>query len=81
MDGRPVRLAARTRARGTFVSRFATIMDRHNADEWTPLSTLTEDQARFHVYDSLLGVRRPRVRVRLLGRATRRRWSLGGPVR
>jgi 2-oxoglutarate dehydrogenase E1 component len=54
MDGRPVRLAGQDSRRGTFVSRFATIIDRNNADEWTPLSTLTEDQARFHVYDSLL---------------------------
>jgi 2-oxoglutarate dehydrogenase E1 component len=54
MEGRPVRLAGQDSRRGTFVSRFATIIDRKNADEWTPLSTLTEDQARFHVYDSLL---------------------------
>ena len=54
MDGRPVRLAGQDSRRGTFVSRFATIIDRKNADEWTPLSSLTEDQARFHVYDSLL---------------------------
>ena len=54
MDGRPVRLAGQDSRRGTFVSRFATIIDRHNADEWTPLSNLTEDQAKFHVYDSLL---------------------------
>ncbi len=54
MDGRPVRLAGQDSRRGTFVSRFATIIDRKNADEWTPLASLTEDQARFHVYDSLL---------------------------
>ena len=54
MDGRPVRLAGQDSRRGTFVSRFATIIDRVNADEWTPLSALTEDQAKFHVYDSLL---------------------------
>ncbi len=54
MDGRPVRLAGQDSRRGTFVSRFATIIDRTNADEWTPLANLTEDQARFHVYDSLL---------------------------
>ena len=54
MDGRPVRLAGQDSRRGTFVSRFATIIDRINADEWTPLSNLTEDQAKFHVYDSLL---------------------------
>jgi 2-oxoglutarate dehydrogenase E1 component len=47
-------MAGQDSRRGTFVSRFATIIDRHNADEWTPLSSLTEDQAKFHVYDSLL---------------------------
>ncbi|HWM75413.1 MAG TPA: multifunctional oxoglutarate decarboxylase/oxoglutarate dehydrogenase thiamine pyrophosphate-binding subunit/dihydrolipoyllysine-residue succinyltransferase subunit, partial [Nocardioides sp.] len=54
MDGRPVRLAGQDSRRGTFVQRFATIIDRVNADEWTPLSNLTEDQAKFHIYDSLL---------------------------
>ncbi|MBO0841642.1 MAG: multifunctional oxoglutarate decarboxylase/oxoglutarate dehydrogenase thiamine pyrophosphate-binding subunit/dihydrolipoyllysine-residue succinyltransferase subunit [Nocardioides sp.] len=54
MDGRPVRLAGQDSRRGTFASRFATIIDRKNADEWTPLNNLTEDQAKFYVYDSLL---------------------------
>ncbi|QIK75897.1 multifunctional oxoglutarate decarboxylase/oxoglutarate dehydrogenase thiamine pyrophosphate-binding subunit/dihydrolipoyllysine-residue succinyltransferase subunit [Nocardioides piscis] len=54
MDGRPVRLAGQDSRRGTFVQRFATIIDRTNADEWTPLTNLTEDQAKFHIYDSLL---------------------------
>ena len=54
MEGRPVRLAGQDSRRGTFVSRFATIIDRVNADEWTPLSNLSEEQAKFHIYDSLL---------------------------
>jgi 2-oxoglutarate dehydrogenase E1 component len=54
MDGRPVRLAGQDSRRGTFVQRFATIIDRDNADEWTPLANLTEDQGQFYVYDSLL---------------------------
>jgi 2-oxoglutarate dehydrogenase E1 component len=54
MDGRPVRLAGQDSRRGTFVSRFATIIDRTNANEWTPLANLTEEQAQFYVYDSLL---------------------------
>lgn len=54
MEGRPVRLAGQDSRRGTFVQRFATIIDRTNADEWTPLANLTEDQAKFFVYDSLL---------------------------
>ena len=54
MEGRPVRLAGQDSRRGTFVQRFATIIDRQNADEWTPLQNLSEDQASFYVYDSLL---------------------------
>ncbi|MEI2713720.1 MAG: multifunctional oxoglutarate decarboxylase/oxoglutarate dehydrogenase thiamine pyrophosphate-binding subunit/dihydrolipoyllysine-residue succinyltransferase subunit [Nocardioides sp.] len=54
MEGRPVRLAGQDSRRGTFVQRFATIIDRVNADEWTPLANLSEDQAKFFVYDSLL---------------------------
>ncbi len=54
MDGRPVRLAGQDSRRGTFVQRFATIIDRHNADEWTPLANLSEEQAKFYIYDSLL---------------------------
>uniref|UniRef100_UPI0030F46365 multifunctional oxoglutarate decarboxylase/oxoglutarate dehydrogenase thiamine pyrophosphate-binding subunit/dihydrolipoyllysine-residue succinyltransferase subunit n=2 Tax=Nocardioides sp. GXZ039 TaxID=3136018 RepID=UPI0030F46365 len=54
MEGRPVRLSGQDSRRGTFVSRFATIIDRKNADEWTPLAHLTPDQAKFYVYDSLL---------------------------
>src|SRR3712207_3443796 len=54
MEGRPVRLAGQDSRRGTFAQRFATIIDRRNADEWTPLANLTEDQGKFYVYDSLL---------------------------
>jgi len=54
MQGRPVRLAGQDSRRGTFVSRFATIIDRLNGAEWTPLQNLSEDQAQFYIYDSLL---------------------------
>jgi len=54
MDGRPVRLSGQDSRRGTFVQRFATIIDRTNGEEWTPLRHLSEDQASFFVYDSLL---------------------------
>jgi 2-oxoglutarate decarboxylase len=54
MQGRPVRLAGQDSRRGTFVQRFATIIDRNNAAEWTPLQNLSTDQAQFYIYDSLL---------------------------
>ncbi len=54
LDGRPVRLAGQDSRRGTFSSRFATIIDRENGSEWTPLSHVGDDQATFYVYDSLL---------------------------
>ncbi|MFT4299585.1 MAG: multifunctional oxoglutarate decarboxylase/oxoglutarate dehydrogenase thiamine pyrophosphate-binding subunit/dihydrolipoyllysine-residue succinyltransferase subunit [Aeromicrobium sp.] len=54
LDGRPVRMAGQDSRRGTFSSRFATIIDRVNADEWTPLANIAEGQAPFYIYDSLL---------------------------
>jgi 2-oxoglutarate dehydrogenase E1 component len=54
MQGRPVRLSGQDSRRGTFVSRFATIIDRRTAAEWTPLQNLSEGQAQFYIYDSLL---------------------------
>jgi 2-oxoglutarate dehydrogenase E1 component len=54
LAGRAVRLSGQDSRRGTFVSRFATIIDRHDAGEWTPLAHLSEDQGSFLIYDSLL---------------------------
>ncbi len=54
MQGRPVRLSGQDSRRGTFVQRFATIIDRRTAAEWTPLQNLSADQAQFYIYDSLL---------------------------
>jgi multifunctional 2-oxoglutarate metabolism enzyme len=54
MEGVPVRLAGQDSRRGTFVQRHSVLIDRETGAEYTPLSNLTEDQAKFFVYDSLL---------------------------
>ncbi|WP_238335754.1 multifunctional oxoglutarate decarboxylase/oxoglutarate dehydrogenase thiamine pyrophosphate-binding subunit/dihydrolipoyllysine-residue succinyltransferase subunit [Serinicoccus kebangsaanensis] len=54
MDGTPVRLVGQDSRRGTFVQRHAVLTDNVTAANWTPLHGLSEDQARFEVYDSLL---------------------------
>ena len=36
-EGTPVRLAGQDSRRGTFVQRHAVLIDRNNAEEWTPL--------------------------------------------
>src|SRR5688572_4069621 len=54
MEGVPVRLAGQDSRRGTFVQRHSVLIDRENAREYTPLAHLSEDQAKFFVYDSLL---------------------------
>ncbi|WP_026875164.1 multifunctional oxoglutarate decarboxylase/oxoglutarate dehydrogenase thiamine pyrophosphate-binding subunit/dihydrolipoyllysine-residue succinyltransferase subunit [Jiangella gansuensis] len=54
MDGRPVRLAGQDSRRGTFVQRFASIVDRRTGEPHIPLQHLDESQAKFYVYDSLL---------------------------
>lgn len=54
MENRPVRLAGQDSRRGTFSQRFAAIVDRVTNEAWVPLKHLTDDQASFDVYDSLL---------------------------
>ena len=54
LQGRPVRMAGQDTRRGTFTTRFATVIDRKNGNEWTPLTRISEDQATFYIYDSLL---------------------------
>ncbi|HMC71773.1 MAG TPA: multifunctional oxoglutarate decarboxylase/oxoglutarate dehydrogenase thiamine pyrophosphate-binding subunit/dihydrolipoyllysine-residue succinyltransferase subunit, partial [Mycobacteriales bacterium] len=54
IDGRPIRLAGQDSRRGTFGQRHAVLVDRRTAEEYTPLAHLSEDQAPFYVYDSLL---------------------------
>ncbi|HZA72984.1 MAG TPA: multifunctional oxoglutarate decarboxylase/oxoglutarate dehydrogenase thiamine pyrophosphate-binding subunit/dihydrolipoyllysine-residue succinyltransferase subunit, partial [Propionibacteriaceae bacterium] len=54
LDGRTVRLTGQDTRRGTFVQRFASIVDRKTGDTWVPLKHLDEEQGKFHVFDSLL---------------------------
>jgi 2-oxoglutarate dehydrogenase E1 component len=54
IEGTPVRFAGQDSRRGTFVQRHAVLHDRENGQEWIPLSNLSEHQARFWIYDSLL---------------------------
>lgn len=54
MEGVPVRLAGQDSRRGTFVQRHAVFHDRVNGQEWMPLRNLSENQAKFWIYDSLL---------------------------
>ncbi|MEX2291713.1 MAG: multifunctional oxoglutarate decarboxylase/oxoglutarate dehydrogenase thiamine pyrophosphate-binding subunit/dihydrolipoyllysine-residue succinyltransferase subunit [Mycobacteriales bacterium] len=54
LEGHPVRLAGQDARRGTFGHRHSVVVDRVNGNEHTPLAHLSEDQAAFYVYDSLL---------------------------
>ena len=54
VEGTPVRMAGQDTRRGTFVQRHAVFHDRQNGQEWLPLLNLSEQQARFWIYDSLL---------------------------
>jgi 2-oxoglutarate decarboxylase len=54
MEGTPVRFAGQDSRRGTFVQRHAVLHDRVNGQEWLPLANLSENQARFWIYDTLL---------------------------
>ncbi|HKG52496.1 MAG TPA: multifunctional oxoglutarate decarboxylase/oxoglutarate dehydrogenase thiamine pyrophosphate-binding subunit/dihydrolipoyllysine-residue succinyltransferase subunit, partial [Actinomycetales bacterium] len=54
LEQTPVRLAGQDSRRGTFVQRHSVLIDKDNGAEWTPLLYLSDEQARFWVYDSLL---------------------------
>ncbi len=49
-----VRLSGQDTRRGTFVQRHSVLVDSQTGAEYTPLSNLDDEQARFWVYDSLL---------------------------
>ena len=54
LEGINVRLAGQDARRGTFVQRHASFFDRETGAEWMPLSFISEQQAKFQVYNSLL---------------------------
>jgi 2-oxoglutarate dehydrogenase E1 component len=54
LEGINVRLVGQDSRRGTFVQRHAVFHDRETGQEWTPLKYISENQARFDVYNSLL---------------------------
>lgn len=54
MDGTPVRLSGQDCGRGTFSQRHAVLTDFKTGDRYVPLQHLSETQADFSVYDSML---------------------------
>ncbi|WP_372699452.1 multifunctional oxoglutarate decarboxylase/oxoglutarate dehydrogenase thiamine pyrophosphate-binding subunit/dihydrolipoyllysine-residue succinyltransferase subunit [Arthrobacter sp. JSM 101049] len=54
LEGVPVRLSGQDSRRGTFVQRHSVFHDRQTGEEWMPLRSLSEDQAKLWIYDSLL---------------------------
>ncbi|MFF9430063.1 multifunctional oxoglutarate decarboxylase/oxoglutarate dehydrogenase thiamine pyrophosphate-binding subunit/dihydrolipoyllysine-residue succinyltransferase subunit [Streptomyces sp. NPDC091368] len=54
MEGTPVRLSGQDSRRGTFGQRHAVLVDQETGEDYTPLLYLTEEQAHYNVYDSLL---------------------------
>ncbi|WP_406122170.1 multifunctional oxoglutarate decarboxylase/oxoglutarate dehydrogenase thiamine pyrophosphate-binding subunit/dihydrolipoyllysine-residue succinyltransferase subunit [Streptomyces sp. NBC_00989] len=54
LEGTPVRLSGQDSRRGTFGQRHAVLIDRQTGEDYTPLQYLSEEQARYNVYDSLL---------------------------
>ncbi|MEU6436033.1 multifunctional oxoglutarate decarboxylase/oxoglutarate dehydrogenase thiamine pyrophosphate-binding subunit/dihydrolipoyllysine-residue succinyltransferase subunit [Streptomyces albidoflavus] len=54
MEGTPVRLSGQDSRRGTFGQRHAVLIDRETGDDYTPLLYLSDNQARYNIYDSLL---------------------------
>lgn len=53
-EGYPVRLTGQDVGRGTFSHRHAVIHNQKDGKTYLPLKALSEDQARFDIYDSVL---------------------------
>ncbi len=54
LEGTPVRLSGQDSTRGTFSQRHAALVDQKTSEEYAPLDHLSDNQARFEVYDSIL---------------------------
>ena len=54
IEGTPIRLTGQDTVRGTFSHRHAAFTDTQTGEEWTPLTQLAPDKARFQIYDSPL---------------------------
>ncbi len=54
IEGVPVRLTGQDTVRGTFSHRHAQIMAEDDETTYLPLNQLSDDQARFQIYNSLL---------------------------
>lgn len=54
MEGNPVRLSGQDVRRGTFSHRHAVFYDSETRERYIPLKHVSEDQAKFCVYNSLL---------------------------
>jgi 2-oxoglutarate dehydrogenase E1 component len=54
LEGTPVRLSGQDSRRGTFSQRHSVIYDMRTGERYSPLASLSPDQATFEVYDSLL---------------------------
>ncbi|CAN5446821.1 2-oxoglutarate dehydrogenase E1 component [soil metagenome] len=53
-EGHPVRLSGQDSRRGTFSQRHSVLYDRETRERYFPLNHLTDDQARYCAYNSLL---------------------------
>ena len=54
VEGILVRVAGQDTRRGTFSQRHAVLIDHRTGEEFTPLNSISEDQARLRIYDSTL---------------------------
>jgi 2-oxoglutarate decarboxylase len=54
MEGTVVRLSGQDSRRGTFSQRHSVLVDHRTEEEYVPLEHLSDDQARFRAFDSLL---------------------------
>jgi 2-oxoglutarate dehydrogenase E1 component len=53
-EGTPIRLSGQDSSRGTFSHRHSVLSDVNTGEHYTPLNNLSDDQAPYRAYDSML---------------------------
>ena len=53
-EGHPIRMSGQDCERGTFSHRHAVILAEHSEEEYVPLQNISDKQARFEIWNSLL---------------------------
>ncbi|CAM5541434.1 2-oxoglutarate dehydrogenase E1 component [Frigidibacter albus] len=82
IEGYPVRLSGQDCIRGTFSQRHSAFIDQTTEERYFPLNHIRAGQAKYEAIElDAVGIRGPRLRIRLFAGRAERAGDVGGAVR